>query len=172
MAEVVQGGRIIYLYRLLSEQATADAFRLAFVTEDSISYSKDADSTATKDGVIRTPSPVEIEKPVTCLLAKGDTDVKKLKDAMLEDEVIELWEANLDEPVSDSDSNDKFYGTYYQGYITSYEKTSNAEDMVEIQMTIGVNGKGADGEVTVTDDQQEDASYVFVDTEATGDVSA
>lgn len=171
MAEAVQGSRIIYLYRLLEEQATEDAFRLAFVTEDSISYSKDADSTVTKDGTIRTPSAVEIEKPMTCILSKGDTDIKKLKNAMLNDKIIELWEANLDEPV-DPAYDDKFYGTYFQGYITSFEKSSNAEDMVEVQITVGVNGKGADGEVTVTDEQQEDASYVFTDTPATGDVSA
>lgn len=170
--EAVQGSKIIYLFRLLEEQATEDAFRIAFVTEDSISYSKDADSTVTKDGVIRTPSAVEIEKPMTCILSKGDTYVKKLKGAMLGDKIVELWEANLDEPVEGSGEEDKFYGTYFQGYITSFEKTSNAEDMVEIQITVGVNGTGEDGEVTVTDDQQEDASYVFVDTPATGDVSA
>lgn len=168
MAEAVQGSKIIYLYRLLEEQAT-DAFRLAFVTEDSISYEKDADSTITKDGAIRTPSAAEIEKPVTCILAKGDTQVKKLKNAMLSDKLVELWEANLEEPVEGSE--DKFYGTYFQGYITSYEKTSNAEDMVEINMTVGVNGTGVDGEVTVPASQQEDASYVFVDTPAI-DVSA
>lgn len=170
MAEAVQGSKIIYLYRLLKEQATEDAFRLAFVTEDSISYEKDADSTITKDGAIRTPSAAEIEKPVTCILSKGDTDVKKLKEAMLNDELIELWEANLDEPVEGEEN--KFYGTYFQGYITSYKKTSSAEDMVEIQMTVGVNGTGKDGEVTVPADQQEDASYVFVDTPAQGEVSA
>ena len=168
--EAVQGSKIIYLYRLLEEQTTEDAFKVGFVTEDSISYSKDADTTVTKDGAIRTPSAAEIEKPMTCILAKGDTDIKKLKNAMLADKVIELWEANLDEPVTGEE--DKFYGTYFQGYITSFEKTSNAEDMVEIQLTIGVNGTGEDGEVTVTDDQQEDASYVFTDTPATGDVSA
>ena len=170
MAEAVQGSKIIYLYRLLKEQATADAFRLAFVTEDSISCEKDADSTITKDGAIRTPSAAEIEKPVTCILSKGDTDVKKLKGAMLNDELVELWEANLDEPVEGKEN--KFYGTYFQGYITSYEKTSNAEDMVEIAMTVGVNGTGKDGEVTVPPGQQEDASYVFVDTPAQGEVSA
>ena len=164
--EAVQGSKIIYLYRLLKEQPTEDAFRLAFVTEDSISYEKDADSTVTKDGAIRTPSAAELEKPVTCILSKGDEDVKKLRDAMLKDELIELWEANLDEPVEGEEN--KFYGTYFQGYITSYEKTSNAEDMVEIQMTVGINGQGVDGEVTVPADQQEDASYVFVDTPATG----
>lgn len=163
MAEAVQGSKIIYLYRLLEEQAT-DAFRLAFVTEDSISYEKDADSTITKDGAIRTPSAAEIEKPVTCILSKGDTQVAKLKNAMLKDKLVELWEANLDEPVEGSE--DKFKGTYFQGYITSYEKTSNAEDMVEIAMAVGVNGTGVDGEVTVPASQQEDASYVFVDTPA------
>ena len=164
MAEAVQGSKLIYLYRLLEEQRTEDAFRLAFVTEDSISYSKDADSTVTKGGTIRTPSAVEIEKPMTCILSKGDTVIDKLKNAMLNDKVVELWEANLAEPVTGQ--TDKFKGTYFQGYITSYEKTSNAEDMVEIQMTIGVNGKGADGSVTVDTSQQEDASYVFTDTPA------
>lgn len=162
MSNAVQGSKIVYLYRLLEEQSTADAFRLAYVTEDSISYSKDADSTVTKDGTIRTPSAVEIEKPMTCILSKGDTDIDKLKNAMLNDKVIELWEANLDEPVPNM--TNKFKGTYFQGYITSYEKTSNAEDMVEVQMTIGVNGKGADGNVTVTASQQDDASYTFTDT--------
>lgn len=164
MAGAIQGSKIIYLYRLLEEQATEDAFRLAFVTEDSISYSKDADSTVTKDGTIRTPSAVEIEKPMTCILSQGDTVIDKLKGAMLNDKIVELWEANLAEPVTGQ--TNKFKGTYFQGYITSYEKTSNAEDMVEIQMTIGVNGKGADGNVTVDTSAQDDASYVFTDTPA------
>jgi TP901-1 family phage major tail protein len=164
MAEAVQGAKIIYLYRLLEEQATEDAFRLAFVTEDSISYSKDADSTTTKDGAIRTPSAVEIEKTMTSILTKGDEDIAKLKNAMLNDKLIELWEVNLDEPVTGQDN--KFKGTYFQGYITEYEKSSNAEDMVEISMTVGVNGKGADGNVTVSTEQQDDASYVFTDTPA------
>ena len=164
MSEAVQGSKIVYLYRLLEEQATEDAFRLAFVTEDSISYSKDADSTVTKDGTIRTPSAVEIEKPMTCILSKGDTDIDKLKNAMLNDKIVELWEANLEEPIANQ--TNKFKGTYFQGYITSYEKSSNAEDLVDIQMTIYVNGKGADGNVSVSAEQQDDASYTFVDTPA------
>ena len=161
MAEAVQGAKIIYLYRLLEEQKTEDAFRLAFVTEDSISYSKDADSTTTKDGAIRTPSAVVSEKLMTSILTKGDEDIAKLKNAMLNDKLIELWEVNLDEPGTGAN---KFKGTYFQGYITEFEKSSNAEDMVEISMTVGVNGKGADGDVTVSTDQQDDASYVFTDT--------
>lgn len=172
MAEAVAGKRIVYLYRLLEEQATEDAVRMAFVTEDGITRSKDADSTATKDGSIRTPGAMEVEKTMTSILIKGDTMIKKLKDAMDNDKLIEVWEANLDEPVIGGGAN-KFDGTYFQGYLTELEKTSNAEDMTEITMTIAINGSGVDGPVTVSDDQQEDAGYVFVDTPATGgDVSA
>ena len=81
MAEAVAGKRIVYLYRLLEEQATEDAVRMAFVTEDGITRSKDADSTATKDGSIRTPGAMEVEKTMTSILIKGDTMIKKLKDA-------------------------------------------------------------------------------------------
>mgnify|MGYP007026178601 FL=1 len=48
------------------------------------------------------------------------------------------------------------------------EKTSNAEDMVEVSLTFGINGSGARGNVTVSAEQQEIASYVFKDTKKTG----
>ena len=163
MATAVQGKKLIFLYRILSEQSTADGTRLAFVTDDGLSRTKDADSTATKDGVIRTPSAMEIEKTATAILIKGDTMIGKLKKAMEDDELIEIWEANLEEPGT---VDGTFKGTYFQGYLTDMDVTANAEDMVEVSLTFGINGKGADGEVTVPDDQQEDAGYTFIDTPA------
>ena len=165
-AEAVKGSKIIYLYRILDEAATADATAIMFSTEDSISMSKDADSTATKDGAIRTPGELEIEKTGTSILAKGDTMYDKLVDAMKNDKLIEVWEANLADPAKSGDN--KFKGTYYQGYLTEFEKTSNAEDFVECSTTIAINGTGAAGDVTVTVEQQEIASYVFKDTTKTG----
>ena len=64
--------------------------------------------------------------------------------------------------------NDGFKGKYFQGYVTELEKTSNAEDMVEVSLTFGVNGTGEKGDVTVTAAQQEVAAYVFTDTTKTG----
>lgn len=52
--------------------------------------------------------------------------------------------------------------------MTEVEKTSNAEDMVEVSLTFGVNGTGQKGDVTVTTAQQEIAAYVFTDTTKTG----
>lgn len=165
-ATPVSGKKIVYLFRVLEEASSNDAVAMAFVTENSNTISKDADSTVTKDGTIRTPGGAEIEITATALLAKGDTLYDDLKDAMINDKVIEVWEANLDEPASEG--NNKFAGMYYQGYLTEFEKTSNAEDYVECSTTFAINGTGASGNVTVTSEQQEVATYVFADTQKTG----
>lgn len=165
-AEAVQGKKLVYLYRIASEASTADGVTLAFTTENGRTKSKDADSTATKDGSIRTPGTSEVEITATSILAKGDTLIDKLEDAMDNDELIEIWEANLSEPV-DGDEN-KFSGMYFQGYITELEKSSSAEDFVECSLTFAINGSGVRGDVTVSTEQQEVAAYVFTDTQKTG----
>ena len=162
-AEAVSGKKLVYLYRVLGDKNAAAA--LAFTTENSRTKSKEADSTETKDGVIRTPGATEVEITATSILQKGDTLIGKLEEAMEADKLIEIWEANLDEPVGEGTST-KFKGAYYQGYLTEFEKTSSAEDFVECSLTFGINGSGKTGEVTVTAAQQEVASYVFADTTA------
>ena len=161
-AEAVAGKRIVYLYRIAKDAATKAAWQIAFATENGRTKNKDADATATKDGSIRTPGTAETEITATSILSKGDTNIDALEDAMDSDELIEIWEANLDEPASTGQN--KFKGMYFQGYITEFEKTTNAEDNAEISLTFGVNGSGKRGEVTVTAEQQEQAAYVFTDT--------
>ena len=165
-AEAVSGKKIVYLYRLLKDEATSNGTTLAFTTENSRTKSKDADSTATKDGSIRTPGTAEVEITATSILAKGDEMVDKLETAMDEDALIEIWEANLEEPAESGDN--KFKGMYFQGYLTEFEKTSSAEDYVECSLTFGINGTGKKGDVTVTMEQQEIAEYVFKDTQKSG----
>lgn len=162
-AEAVAGKKIVYLYRVMgSKKAGAN---LAFVTENGKTVSKDADSTATKDGSIRTPSAAEIEITSTSILSKGDATIDELEAALHSDTLIEIWEANLEEKALTG--TNKFKGKYYQGYLTEMEITSNAEDMAEVSLTFGINGKGASGDVTVTTEQQELAMYAFKDSTAT-----
>lgn len=162
-SEAIQGKRIVYLFRIASESTTTTGKRIPFVTEDSRTKSKDADSTATKDGSIRTPGTAEVEISTTVILSKGDEIVKKLEDAMDSDQLIEIWEANLDEPGSGGGSDNKFKGMYFQGYITEFEQTASAEDHVEVSLTFGINGSGKRGDVTVTAEEQEEANYLFKD---------
>ena len=165
-ADAVRGKKIVYLFRVKSEEATADGVTIAFTTENGRTKSKDSDSTVTKDGSIRTPGAVETEITATAILSKGDSVITKLEKAMDSDEIIEIWEANLEEPADGG--NNKFKGMYFQGYLTEIERTSNAEDLVEISLTFGINGSGVSGDVTVSAEQQEIASYVFKDTAKTG----
>lgn len=165
-AEAVSGKKLVYLYRIKSKAAEKDGVALAFTTENERTKSKDSDSVVTKDGSIRVPDAVEQEITATSLLAKGSTFVDELEDAMDNDEIIEIWEANLDEPVADSKT--QFKGMYFQGYLTEVAVASNAEDHVEVSLTFAINGSGARGNVTVSAEQQAVAEYVFTDTAKTG----
>ena len=165
-AEAVHGKKMVYLYRLHKDAATEAGTNLAFVTENTRTKSKDSESTVTKDGSITTPGAIEHEIESTSLLAKGDEMIDKLEDALDNDELLDIWEANLDEAVDGSEN--RFKGRYMQGYLTEMEVSSTAEEHVEVSLTFAVNGAGVKGNVTVTAEQQEAANYVFTDTAATG----
>lgn len=163
--EAVQGKKLVYLYRILSKKATTAGATLAFTTENGRTKSRDADSTATKDGSIRTPGALETEITATSILKKGDTLLDDLEDALDNGGKIEVWEVNLMEPV-ESKAN-KFKGRYFQAYLTELEYTANADEFVEVSLTFGAEGAGEKGEVTITENQQEQA-YAFADTPAVG----
>ena len=163
--EAVQGKKLVYLYRILSEAEKEDGTTLAFTTENGRTKSKDADSTATKDGSIRTPGTAEVEITATSILKKGDKLIDKPEKALDEDSLIEIWEANLMEPAADG--NNKFKGKYFQGFLTEIEYTANADEFVEVSLTFGINGTGEDGDITITTSQKEQA-YAFADTPKTG----
>ena len=164
----IQGKRIIYLYRILKDAATDDATALAFTTENERTKSRDADTTETKAGPIRTPGALETEITTTAIFSsESDEMITKLEKAVDDSEKVEIWEVNLDKPGT-SDNVGKFAAKYFQGYVTEFGSTSSAEDHAEASLTFGIEGTGADGYATVSDEQQEIASYVFADTEKTG----
>ncbi len=92
MTEAVLGIDQILLYRILSEAGTLAASKLAFQTEHEVTESKDMDSVATKDGNIGVPGQLETEISATSILAAGDAMVKKLRNAMRENELVEVWD--------------------------------------------------------------------------------
>ena len=159
--EAVQGKQIVYLFRPISQAAKAAATLMAFSTEGERTKTKEADSTATKSGSIRTPGVAEVEISCSAVVYKGDKLAKALEKAMDDDEIVECWEVNLAEETSQHSG--KFAATYFQGYITEITLTSSAEDMAEYSITYAANGNGATGEATVSAEQQEMANYVFKD---------
>lgn len=164
-AEAVQGAKIIYLFRPLSKEATKDAVAMAFTTENERTKSKDFESTATKDGSVMTPGAGEQEVSATAILAVGDTMAEELEEAMDNNELIEIWEANLAEKGA---TEGTFKGRYMQGYLKEFTLSSSAEEHAEYETSFGINGNGKKGDVTVTAEQQAAAEYVFKDTQKTG----
>lgn len=165
---VIKGNRIIYLYRILRDAATDDATAVAFTTENSKSKSRDSDTVTTKDGTIRVPGEVETEISTTAIFAsENDTMISKLEKALDDGDKVEIWEVNMDKPGT-TENQGKFAAKYFQGYVTSFELSSNSEDHAEASLDFGIEGKGADGYATVTDEQQELAEYVFKDTVKSG----
>lgn len=165
---VIKGNRIIYLYRILKDAATDDATAVAFTTENSKSKSRDSDTVTTKDGTIRVPGEVETEISTTAIFAsENDTMISKLEKALDDGDKVEIWEVNMDKPGT-TENQGKFAAKYFQGYVTSFELSSNSEDHAEASLDFGIEGKGADGYATVTDEQQELAEYVFKDTVKSG----
>jgi len=92
MTEAAKGIDQILLYRILSEAGLNAAAKLAFQTEHETTESKDSESVPTKDGNINVPGQLETEISGTSILAKGDAMVKKLRNAMRNDEIVEVWE--------------------------------------------------------------------------------
>lgn len=159
----VQGQKNIYLIRRLADRNQENATVLAFQEEGGTKMSKDADTVATKDGTIRVPGAAEIEISLTSIVATGDPMIPKLKTALLNGEVVEVWEVNTAEKGT-GENADKYPADYYRGYLTSVEKSSNAEDFMELSLEIGVFGNPQAGFVTLSREQEEAALYMFADT--------
>lgn len=168
MAKAVQGKRIVYFFRRLADAKTKAGMIMAFTTENERTMSSDNDTVATKDGSVNSPGALEHELSATALLAldeNGETMAQTMEDALANGDLIEVWEANLD---AAGDGVNQFKGKYFQGYLTEWSLSTNAEDHAEYTTNIALNGAGERGDITVTEEQQAAATYAFRDVSKTG----
>lgn len=150
----------ILLFRLLSDASKADGAKLAFQTEHSTEKSRDTNSVKTKDGVLQSVGGIEVSITATTIMAEDDELVAKLETAMDKGQLVEVWEIEKNAKKKD----DKFEAVYYQGYLTSFKKTKNAEDLIELELEFAVNGTGVKGYATLNTSQAEVVQYEFADT--------
>lgn len=161
--EAKQGIDIILLYRILSKSTEEAAWKLAFQTEHDNGISRDSDSTATKDGPIQNLSQVEYDFSATSIVAKNDPHVDEMKQALIDGEIIEIWEIDRAEKGTNTNA-EKYKATYFQAYISSFSNNPNSEDALELELEFAVNGIGQPGWATLTEDQAEVVQYQFKDT--------
>lgn len=163
MTEAKKGIDVILLYRILKNEKDGAAWKMAFQTEHSNAKSRDNEAVPTKDGPLQNMAPIVYEFSATSIIAKGDTYIDELDDAFDAAEIIEIWEIDKAEKGTEKNS-DKFKATYFQGYVSSFSKTSNSEDGLALEMEFAINGVGQKGYATLTEEQANVVSYVFKDT--------
>ena len=167
MAESIKGIDQILLFRELGNGDKAT--KLMFQTEHSVERSLDGgDSVATKDGSISSPGTAEIEVPFSSIMARGDECYTMLLDCFEKNKTVEIWAIDKGAEPKGEDGVTKYPASYMQGKLTEFSETANAEDMMELEGTISVNGLPQKGDATLTVEQAEVVQYVFKDTTAEG----
>lgn len=168
MATAIKGINVFLLFRKLEDAQKNEAKRLAFQTEHSRTIEGDSSNTITKDGNVNVPGVATVEMSVTSVLAQGDTLQDELEAAVIDGSLYEIWEITKTETTEtglEAAAGTKQYpATYYQGYITSTESTFGAEDLTELSIGLAINGTGAKGQATVTEEQSQVIQYSFRDT--------
>lgn len=164
MAEAVKGIDKIILMRPYSLRTMEAAGRLAFQTQQEITRTRAADSIKTKDGNIQAPSELTVSMSLTSVMAQDDPTKDKLEEAFETNGLVEFWDINKSKPSSEAGGVTKYPARYYQGHITDWGETAGAEGNVDISLSIAINGTGAKGEATLTEDQAAVVQYVFEDT--------
>jgi TP901-1 family phage major tail protein len=168
MGNIAKGVHKVLYFRKLGE--AAEGAKLVFQTEHSKSYSRDRESTETKDGSVSGSGALEDEVSISALQAETDPTFTMLSDSIVDDYPVEMWEVDLadrEETGTDPDTVTTFAAEYRQGYITEWETTNPSEDDPEVSGTFVTQFKRQKGRVTLPSNDIETLGYVFHDVLAT-----
>ncbi|WP_455450600.1 phage major tail protein, TP901-1 family [Streptococcus salivarius] len=157
--EAQLGKEKILMFRKFGDKTAAA--KLALQTEHEWEYSRDADTTKTKDGAVVADGGLETKLSITAIGTKDELN-EMLKKSVVDGYKVEVWEIDL----SDKKSNGKYGALYAIGRLSSWKVPANVEELVEIESEMSVEGKPQVGEATLTDEQVKEIQYTFQDTTA------
>ena len=146
--EVMDGKDLLTFFRLLKNKKTADASRIRFMTEQTLSMEKETDSQTTVDGIVSSVADGENTIEFSSL-AYRDTDAetiemwKELRNWYLNNETVEIWNVDIKSGKKNSGSSKTEYLVdYFQGKFTSFELKAAADGKVELSYSYTIDGKG------------------------------
>jgi TP901-1 family phage major tail protein len=157
--EAQLGKEKILMFRKFGDKTAAA--KLALQTEHEWEYSRDADTTKTKDGAVVADGGLETKLSITAIGTKDELN-EMLKKSVVDGYKVEVWEIDL----SDKKSNGKYGALYAIGRLSSWKVPANVEELVEIESEMSVEGKPQAGEATLTAEQVKEIQYTFQDTTA------
>lgn len=169
--EVFSGRDFLSYFRKYEDRATESASKLRFITEKSISKSKDNETTMTVDGPINAISDGENTADFTSLAHTTDGDTiamwEQLEEWFDEGALVEYWNVN-----ARSLADDTVRAEYARGYFTSFDISYPADGQVEVSYSYAINGTPVKGEDTLTPEQIEDlqsAQYEYTQMQELGE---
>lgn len=152
MAEIALGKLVLNFFRPIKDEAKENGTKIKFLTESTLSKEKESEATPTTDGIVNTITDGENSIEGT-LLAYFDTKEvltawEKLEDCFDNNEKVGYWQVrHLDEKTKN------IKAVYYEGYFSAFEMSAPADGKVEISYTYVIDGKGAKGTETLTEEQ-------------------
>lgn len=145
--EVMDGKDLLTFFRLLKNKKTADASRIRFMTEQTLSMEKETDSQTTVDGSVSSVADGENTIEFSSL-AYRDTDAetiemwKELRNWYLNNETVEVWNVDIKSGKKNGSEKTEYLVDYFQGKFTSFELKASADGKVELSYSYTIDGKG------------------------------
>lgn len=161
MEKPILGKDKILKFRRLADAEKGAAARLALQIEHTIKYEANADSQMTKDGPINYSGGVSTTIEMSAVSTRDEVN-NMLRQAVLKQEVLEVWEIDLG---AEPDTEGKYPAKYGQGLLSEWEDPANVEDAAQFSTTFNVDGELQDGYVAVTEKEIKEVQYVFRDTD-------
>ena len=159
--EVMDGKDLLTFFRLLKNKKTADASRIRFMTEQTLSMEKETDSQTTVDGIVSSVADGENTIEFSSL-AYRDTDAetiemwKELRNWYLNNETVEVWNVDIKSGKKNGSEKTEYLVDYFQGKFTSFELKASADGKVELSYSYTIDGKGHfDKKDTLTTEQEQ-----------------
>ena len=159
--EVMDGKDLLTFFRLLKDKKTADASRIRFMTEQTLSMEKETDSQTTVDGIVSSVADGENTIEFSSL-AYRDTDAdtiemwKELRNWYLNNETVEVWNVDIKSGKKNGSEKTEYLVDYFQGKFTSFELKAAADGKVELSYSYTIDGKGHfDKKDTLTPEQEQ-----------------
>src|SRR5699024_10120007 len=146
------------------KEADKEAAKLTFQTDHTFTLTRDADGIVTKDGTVVKLGDLEGEvSGIEAVQAKEDPVATMLQGSIIDGDKLEIWEVAVDE---DLGQDGKYPAMYAQGYLTSWEEGSPAEDESTYSGDFMIELVPQFGMATLTEDQEDAVQYAFKDTVA------
>lgn len=171
--DAIMGIDNIGFFRLLAEDHKMAAQLIPHQTSFDFDMTRDADSTATKDGSIAVPAGLKTEltnKFIDAISYVSDA----IATAILNGEQVEIWMVNRRR----KNTAGKYFGWYIRGYVTEDSGSNDADDSSTREITFNATGAPKRGWMTLTKEMEEEIDFGFrglaaiTDGDANGDGTA